>query len=164
MSSTNIRSGSGKSSYTDSSGKKHTVEVRIHNESTYNKGRLTKTGRKVTYVDGKAISAKGHNFTFNLLGIVLVILLAVSLYTLLGAQGGEPKTFYGFLTSLQSVPEISLDWVKIVQFDIPFPDWLSWMNIIFDILTSLLGVVAALVNGIIQAFVFLAWIIGYIFS
>ena len=153
----------------DSSGKKHVIIIAQRHEKTL-KGRTVSLGsEKIAFKDGRFVKSDSHGFTFNLLGLVMALLLIFSIYGFLSGAESEPKTFYGFLKALQTVPNISLTFndvsigIDVFCKSIGFIPILSILADIIWILKPAIVVTVSLSSGVLQLLMFITWVLRYFF-
>lgn len=152
---------------TDTTGREHTIIVNKRYERAI-KGRTVSFGsEKIAFKDGRFMKSESHSFSFNLLGLVFSLLLIFSLYSLLSGSSSEPKTFYGFLKTLQTVPNISVSFVDVSKglnnFLGILAPVLGFLVPLIEILKPAIVVSVSLGSGVLQLLTFFTWVLRYFF-
>lgn len=106
----------------------------------------------------KAFTGKVITGSFGVIGIIFLVLVAVSIVRLCANQ--NIVTFTSFLQMLKGVPQISYDWISftVTNFGDTFPWGLQWLGDIIDFFADFLGV--ALYSGTAIANIF--GVLGYL--
>lgn len=105
----------------------------------------------------------------SVLKLVVILLLVIMGSTVLSsvvsgvAINTQKFTFYGFISMLQEVPTISFAWVSNlnVVLDFQFPDWLSWLNVLWKPIQSMLTVSAFVANSLLNVATFIYYLLTY---
>lgn len=105
----------------------------------------------------------------SVLKLVVILLLVIMGSTVLTsyvsgvAINNQKFTFYGFISMLQEVPTISFAWVSNlnVVLDFQFPDWLSWLNVLWKPIQSMLTVSAFVANSLLNVAAFIYYLLTY---
>lgn len=105
-------------------------------------------------------TAKTGTFDFSMIGrvfgLVITIILVVMFVRVL--QGGRPPTFESLLNTLANAPTNLLNKIDLLLIPVgTLPDWLSWLEGLWNILTYMLKGIVALMQYCIY---FLQWIFG----
>lgn len=94
--------------------------------------------------------------TFSLLGVISLILLVATLFSVLRGDQ-EQITFKGFLEFLQTAPSINLEWLNWSSVELG--DWgiFNFFKEIIDFLISLVNVAAFTGTMLVQAVLYILW-------
>ena len=138
--------------------------VNGNNTKSFNRGRVTNR-RVVSHVNKSTgeISYIEKSSSFNLFGLIIVILLASCVAIYLSNGSVEPKTFAGFLNTMQNVPSIDITFLRtFTELVTDLPVWLDWFEPVWGTLMSLLSIVAFVVTGLVQAMFFITYVLTYL--
>lgn len=149
--------------------RKYSVGVDPKKTVTWNNGRRTVTKSYTTVDKWGEIHKHTTSHTTNVIGI----LKAVFLILLVGAfisvfVGAREKTFYSLLVMLQEVPEIIpaegiQSFFNLVTFEIDFPSWLFFLEPVWNVISSLLVLLAFVVKGVSAALSYLIYFCKWLF-
>ena len=132
--------------------------------SSYNRGRVTHR-RASSYLNRSTgeVSRSEKISSFNLFGLVAVVLLASCVAIYLGNGSVEPKTFAGFLEVMQNVPSIDISFLRnFTELSTGLPVWLEWFQPVWSTIMSLISILAFVVTGLVQAMLFLTYVLSYL--
>lgn len=130
---------------------------------SWNRGRRTVTESFVKTDRNGEVARVTNSRSFNVLGIVVIILLFAAVAAIL-THDGEPKTFGSFLEMLTTVPEATIPWSTIEPIGLSLPDWLSWLNPVIEFFQILITVGNFFVKGIYQAIYLAFWVLQWLFA
>ena len=101
--------------------------------------------------------------SFTLFGLVVVVLLASCVAIYLGNGSVEPKTFSGFLEVMQNVPAIDISFLRnFSELATDLPVWLEWFQPVWSTIMSLISILAFVATGLVQAMLFLTYVLSYL--
>lgn len=105
--------------------------------------------------------AEKREKTFSILGIVAVILLVATVFSVLRGDQ-EQITFRGFLEFLQTAPSIDLEWLNWSALDLG--DWglFNFLKEIIDFLVSVINVFAFAGTMLVQAVMYVLWFLKWL--
>lgn len=139
---------------------KKNVRTDVSRKGTCVSWRTTKT--KTDKKTGEQYRTSSEH-SVNLLGIIVLILLAYALICVLIKQDDTPYMFSSFLEFLQTVPQFSLDWVQSFTSEaISLPDWLSWLSGIIEFFRMLIALVGFCVTALLNVVTFILWVLKWL--
>ena len=101
------------------------------------------------------------SYSLNVLGIVVVVLLIGTVSSVLG--GGEPKTLYSLLLSLQNCPTISTDWLNWAPLDLGNLGGLEFLANIIELLYGAVNLILFAGVSLLNLFPFIKCFLSWLF-
>lgn len=128
-----------------------------YNKLSTNKKEFQVESRKRTVRSWqKQDRAEKREKTFSILGIVAVILLVATVFSVLRGNQ-EQVTFRGFLEFLQTAPSLDLEWLNWSALNLG--DWgiFNFLKEIINFLVSVINVFAFAGTMLVQAVMYILW-------
>ena len=118
-----------------------------------------KTGEVIHRTESRARNVK----EFSLVGLIVFILIIVSVIGIMSGRGDQ-RTFFSFLEMLSNVPVVEFGFnTNLLNFAVDFPSWLTWAEVILEVLVRFIGLLAFFVQGLVNSLLYVYYFLRWVF-